>query len=154
MKKTKSILITMIMVTITTLGYAQKGTGNNTGNATASEASKIEQLSGELQEILVEPCTKTTGRYDTGTHLLIKTNKGQGQTLNIHLGPTSELADITEGLEKGDEIQLKLFSTKDLPENQYVVKEFKYKGTLYELRDANLQPFWAENQRGGRGRTR
>ncbi|MEF8810297.1 MAG: hypothetical protein V5A47_05185 [Bacteroidales bacterium] len=38
---------------------------------------------------------------------------------------------------------MKVFRTDNLPENQYVAKEFTSERKTYELRDAALRPFWA-----------
>lgn len=151
MKTTKRILLTMILLTVTSLGYAQRGTGSNSGIARSNTENGIEQISGKIQEIVTETCTQTTGRYSQGTHLLIKTAEGETQPLNVHLGPTRLVSDMTDQLKTGQEIQMKVFRTDDLPENQYVAKEFTSEGKSYELRDASLSPFWAGNRKGRRG---
>jgi len=143
MKKKKSMVITFILLMVTPLVYAQKGTGNNTGIARSNSVNEVIQISGELQKVVNETCTQTTGRYSKGTHLLVKTEAGETQPLNVHLGPAREVTSMTDQLETGQEIQMKVFRTDNLPENQYVAKEFISKGKTYELRDAALRPFWA-----------
>ncbi|MGM0532215.1 MAG: hypothetical protein ACQER7_12790 [Bacteroidota bacterium] len=151
MKPTKRILLTMILLTATSLGYAQRGTGNNSGIARSNSENAIEQISGELQEVITEPCAQTTGRYSKGTHLLVKTDDDETQPFNVHLGPTRMVSDMTDQIKTGKEIQIKVFRTDDLPENQYIAKEFTSEGKTYELRNEDLRPFWAGNRKGRRG---
>ena len=151
MKSTK-FLITVVLFALTSAGYAQKGMGNNSGIASSNSADEIEQISGEIREIITEPCTQTTGRYSTGTHLLVK--NGNNETLNVHLGPTNVVSGMTDQLNAGDEIHLEMYTTDDLPENHYIVKEFRSKGETYEIRNSNLKPFWANSNSSRRGRKR
>jgi len=149
MKGTK-ILITVVLLALASMGYAQKGMGNNSGVARTNSVDEIKQISGELQEIITEPCTQTTGRYSNGTHLLVKTD--ENATFNVHLGPTKEVSGMTGQLNTGEEIHLKMYTTEDLPENHYIVKEFTGKEVSHEIRDANLKPFWADSNGNRRGR--
>jgi hypothetical protein len=149
MKTTKNILISMILLSLTSLGYTQKGTGNTSGIAKSDLVNEIENVSGELQQIITEPCTQTTGRYSEGSHLLIKTNQERTSTLNLHLGPTRVISGMTNQLKTGQGIKVKVFSTKVMPANHYIVKEFQSNGESYEIRDSDLRPFWA-GKRGNR----
>jgi len=153
MRSTKSILIIGVFLTVTILGHAQKGTGNRSGIATNGSLTETKQVSGQIQKVLTEPCTQTTGRYSRGTHLMVKSEGGKARVINVHLGPTQEVADIMEHLEKGGKIQMAVFRTNDLPEEQYIAKEFTHNDKSYVLRDENFRPFWAGNSgRNGRGR--
>jgi len=154
MKLKNTMLATMIMVIVTSSGFAQKGTGNSSGVAKNYSSSIVTELSGELKKIVNEPCKKTTGRYSYGTHLFIETLNTRKRTLNIHVGPTEEIKRITENLKTGQQIEMMVFKTDDLPENQFIVKSLKVKGKLYTLRNEDLKPFWAGNQnhrKRGRG---
>jgi len=151
MKGTK-ILITVVLLALTSMGYAQKGMGNNSGIARTNSTDEIEQISGKLQEIITEPCTQTTGRYSNGTHLLVKNN--DNETLNVHLGPTKVVSGMTNQLNTGEEIHLEMYTTKDLPENHYIAKEFKSGEVSHEIRNSNLKPFWANSNSSRRGRKR
>ena len=146
-----SFLIAMVLLMATTLSHAQKGTGKSSGIVRSNTKNEIEQITGEIQEIVTETCTQTTGRYSHGTHLLVKTDKGETQPLNVHLGPTRLLSGMTDRLKTGQKIQMKVFRTDNLPENQYVAKEFTSKGETYELRNDALRPFWAGNRKGRGG---
>ncbi len=151
MKGTK-ILITVVLLALSSMGYTQRGVGNNTGIAGSNSVTEIDQVSGKLQKIVTERCTQTTGRYSDGTHLLVKTDQGKTRTLNVHLGPTSVVSDITDQLTIGEEIKLEVYSTEDLPDNHYVAKEVTGGGKSHEIRDSNLKPFWAGNNTKRRGR--
>lgn len=151
MKGTK-ILIAAALLAVTSMSYAQKGVGNKSGVARSNSVDEIEQVSGELQKTITEPCTQTTGRYSTGTHLLVKTGQGKTTNINVHLGPTKVVSDMARQLETGEKIRIKMYSTEDLPENHYVAKEFTSGGEVYEIRDSNLKPFWAGNNGKQRGR--
>ncbi|MGM0497839.1 MAG: hypothetical protein ACQESJ_07975 [Bacteroidota bacterium] len=149
MKGTK-ILIAVVLLAVTSMGYAQKGVGNNSGIARSNSVNEIEQISGELQKIITEPCTQTTGRYSNGTHLLVKDD--EDETLNVHLGPTYVMSEITDQLKTGEEIQMKVVGTEDLPDHNYIAKEIQSGEEAHEIRDSNLKPFWAGNNAKRRGR--
>lgn len=146
MSWTKNIFFAMIFLSITSLGFAQKGTGNQTGVARSNAAGDIEKLSGSIQEIIDEPCTNTTGRFSTGTHMLIQTGDERQSIINVHLGPAKMVADMKEKLNVDQTIEMTVFSTQDLPENHYIVKDLTAGGQTFELRDANLRPFWANSK--------
>lgn len=143
MNRKTNFLFTIVLLMIASLSYAQKGAGSNSGIARKNSANEVIQVSGILQKIIKEPCAQTTGKYSNGTHLLVKPEGDKSQTLNVHLGPTSIVSDITGQLKPGQELQLKIFDTDDLPDNHYIVKEITGKEKTYELRDAALRPFWA-----------
>ena len=152
MKRIKSIFLVTLFSILATAVYAQKGVGNQSGIGQSNTTLKTKQISGEVKKVLKEPCTQTTGRYDQGTHLLIETDDfGKDQILNIHLGPTTELNEMTDKLKLGREISLKVFKTKDLPEKQFIAQSFVYNDHSFTLRDDNFRPFWA-NSRSNRRR--
>lgn len=153
MHNTKSIFFAVALLTVTFLGHAQKGTGNKTGIARSGFVTETTHVSGQIQKVLTEPCTQTTGRYSQGTHLLVKSDQGQVRVINVHLGPTQEVSDMTEQLERGQEIQLTLFRTNDMPDEQYIAKELTSKNRSYVLRDENFRPLWAGSS-GRNGRKR
>jgi hypothetical protein len=153
MKRIKNISLGIILFVLATTGYAQKGVGNQSGIGQSNTPAKPKQISGEIKEVLKEPCTQTTGRYDQGTHLLVESEvDSKDHILNIHLGPTAVLNEMTNQLKPGRKIQLKVFKTSDLPKNQYIAKSYVFNQNSYTLRDADLRPFWANN-RGKKRRT-
>jgi hypothetical protein len=152
MKLTQVILFAVILFSASSYSYAQKGMGNKTGIARNNVTNATRKISGKLVKILNEPCTNTTGQYARGLHLIIKQNDQDVERLNIHLGPTSEMSEITEHLKPGQQLELKVFKTNELPDDQYIAKSFTSTHGTYELRNDQLRPFWAGNNRGRRQR--
>ena len=152
MRKKRPLFISILLIGFSLSGIAQKGTGDGTGIAGRNVVSVTENIEGTVQEVLHETCPQTTGRYDNGTHILIKPGSGDGQLLNIHLGPTAKLGDIVKNIDAGMNVSLKVFRTKKLPDNQYIAKEITVNNNTYALRDENLKPFWAGNRGYGRKR--
>lgn len=133
-----TIFISLMMLTM--IGYSQKGVGESQGVSKQGIKPQIVTLKGTVEEILTEPCKYTTGKSISGTHLIIKTN--QKQTLNIHLGPTTEVSGFVEDID-GNEIEIKAFRTDKLPSDHYIAKELMSKDETTVLRDETLKPFWA-----------
>jgi len=151
MQTTKKMAMILVLLALTPWVHAQKGVGNDTGVAAQGSFTETEQISGILKEVVTEPCTQTTGRYSNGTHLLVQTKQGTAKTLNLHLGPTKVVSDLTGQLSPGEDIQMEVYTTGDLPDHHFVVKAYTYDGETYEIRDASLRPFWAGNRRGRKG---
>lgn len=154
MKWTKNIFFAAVLFVMPLWLYAQKGTGNTSGVAGSNSTVTVENISGNIQKIITEPCTQTTGRFSTGIHLLVETMKDQNKiTYNVHLGPAKMVSEITEQLNVGQSIELSAFSTRDLPKNHYIAIELSNNNKTFEFRNADLRPFWANsNNRGGRRR--
>ena len=72
--------------------HAQKGMGDSTGMAWQAVKPEIVSFSGKILKVETEPCKKTTGRANVGTHFLLET--AEAEELNIHLGPADPVADI------------------------------------------------------------
>ena len=125
--------------------HAQKGMGDSTGMARQAVKPEIVSFSGKVSEVKTEPCKKTTGRANVGTHFLLET--AEAETLNIHLGPADTVADIAKKLKAGEQVTVKCFRTAKMEENHYVARLLVIGDESMELRDENLRPFWA----GGRG---
>src|SRR6056297_2171065 len=143
MKWSKSILFAVIFLSISSMSFAQRGTGNKAGIARNNSNNVTESISGRLLKILNEPCTNTTGRYDKGMHFIVDRKDKGGTNLNIHLGPASEVSEMTNHLKPGQEIRLKVFKTEDLPDNQFIAKSFTSNNETYKIRDDDFRPFWA-----------
>lgn len=130
-----------------TPAFAQRGMGDAEGVARSQEV--VQKISGTavVQEVAVEECTQTTGRYPVGIHLLAENS--DGESLNLHLGPEPVLRKITRQIEEGTEISFKAFRTTQLPENNFIVEVIGFNGKQLTLRDESLRPRWA-GQRGRR----
>jgi hypothetical protein len=149
--KTTLLLLTLAMVCgpLPRIALAQRGMGQASGVARQSVKPDVVTLSGTLAEIKTGPCEKTTGRSPIGTHLLLKTDKGDA--LNIHLGPQSAVADTVAKLTAGQAISVRAFRTELMPDKHYTAQSLTVGQTTIELRDAGLRPVWA-GPGSGRGR--
>lgn len=141
MKRIFSILIFHILVFMAIMALAQKGTGSLTGIARQSGDPEILQVSCTLKEAATGPCAFTTGRSNSGAHLIVFTD--DDIELNIHLGPTSDVAYIVKNLVPGQRIQCKVFRTSELPDDNFIAIELETDNSFYMLRDQNLRPVWA-----------
>ncbi|MFO1152727.1 MAG: hypothetical protein U1E42_03530 [Rhodospirillales bacterium] len=128
---------------------AQKGMGEPTGVARQAVKPPIETMSGTIKEIKVGRCERTTGRSLEGVHLIVQA--ADGNTINLHLGPTGALEDVLDQLSVGQQITFEAFRTDAMPPDAYVAKSLKAGDTAFELRDDNLRPNWAIAGQGGRG---
>jgi len=151
MNWTKILLTTLVLGNLTVFSFAQKGVGDNRGIAQEGIQTQVNEISGSLVKVIEEPCTETTGKYSTGTHLLIKHNiNDKEQVSNIHLGPAKLVSEMVDELVSGTDIDLNVYHADGLPENHYVAKNFSYGNNQYKLRDDNLKPFWANSRKGRR----
>lgn len=79
-----------------------------------------------------------------GTHLVVKTEK---ETITVHVGPTSYLAEKGITLAKGDAVEI-LGSRVTMGAGPVVIaKQIKKEDMTWTLRDASGRPLWS-----GRGR--
>lgn len=146
MKHLQKILILISLILMTLPVFSQKGTGSQTGIAREATNLEIIYISGMINEIKVGPCQNTMGRSNSGTHLIIEVDNNN--TLNVHLGPSTEVSHLTNKLKIGQEITIKAFRTNNLSENNFIAKEIFADNQIYTLRDSNLRPVWAEKGRG------
>jgi hypothetical protein len=147
MKNFKNLFVALSLLIVAIPVLAQRGTGSSTGVARSSSDAEIFNVSGTIKEVLIGPCKSTTGRSNSGSHIIINTS--DNSELNIHLGPSVEVASIVDDCTPGENVKCKIFRTPDLPENNYVAIELETDRKFYKLRDSNLRPVWA-----GRGRSR
>lgn len=121
--------------------HAQRGVGQGSGIAAGVEVPAIVSFTGRVVEVKTEPCQATTGRASVGTHFLLK--KSDGEVLNIHLGPASEVAEIAEELTANRKITATCFRTAKMAAGDYVAKSVTVGDRTLELRDQGLRPTWA-----------
>jgi hypothetical protein len=145
MKHFKEVLIFMSLIILALPVVAQKGTGSQTGIVRESTDAELSEVSGIIKEVKIGPCENSTGRSNSGTHLIVSTDNNS--ELNIHLGPTNEVSSIVKDLSPGLNIKCKVFRTDNLPDNNYIALDLETDSQFYLLRDSNLRPFWA-----GKGR--
>jgi len=140
-----AIVLTITCGLVTTAAHAQRGVGDPTGVAQQAVKPEVVSLSGEVLEVKTGPCENTTGPSLLGTHLLLKA--GEGETLNIHLGPAAQVEFLAADLTAGKTVKVKGFRTEKMEAGHYVAQTVAYGDRTVQLRDENLRPVWA----GGRG---
>lgn len=129
-----------VAILIAFAGYAQKGSGEASGLSRQGVNPELVKLEGMIQAIEQGPCKYTTGKSTSGTHLILVT---KDRTLNIHLGPTSEVLDFVANSENA-ELSVTAFRTNRLPKDHYIAKEFVLNESNIVLRDDKLKPLWAD----------
>lgn len=139
----KSLFVLALSGTFTTL-TAQKGMGETEGIAKGNEIPTLQTISGLVTEVKTGPCTYTTGKSTSGTHVMVQT--ADDAILNIHLGPTARIFDFIEEAE-GHQLEAVVFRTEKLPKNHFIAKELEYNGNKLVLRNGYLKPFWAHKGR-------
>ncbi|MCK4466701.1 MAG: hypothetical protein KAU83_13400 [Bacteroidales bacterium] len=142
MKTIFRLISICFLITISMYSYSQKGLGKQTGISHEINKTSVFNLNGELLEIKIGPCEYTSGRYEFGTHLILRNSKDDSR-INIHLGPTQEVQYVVDQLTIGNELKVKAFRTSEMPEDNYIAQEIIYDRKVITLRDKNLRPFWA-----------
>ena len=100
-------------------------------------------LKGTVEELAqVEGCCPGGG---TGTHLTLKSD---ATSLEIHLGPSSFLAERKFELAKGDVIEITGSKVKCMGEDVLLAREVKKGDKVLTLRNKQGVPEWS----GGRGK--
>jgi hypothetical protein len=150
MKNLMKTILFIAFCMIAMAGYAQKGVGEAKGVSQQQINPELLKMEGVIQQIKSGPCEHTTGRAVLGTHLMVKS---QGKMVNIHLGPTSEIAKLFSPSE-GDQITMTVFQTDKLPKDQFIAKEVAINGKSTVLRDDKLKPVWAGKNPKGKMRKR
>ncbi|NLY01968.1 MAG: hypothetical protein GXY83_38270 [Rhodopirellula sp.] len=108
---------------------------------------EIFSISGKVLEVKTGTCEDGTGRSPLGTHFLMKTK--EGETLNIHLGPASQVELLVADLSAGTKVKVEGFRTEKMKMGHYVAQTIAYGDRTVAIRDESLQPIWARAQ-GGR----
>jgi len=135
-----AVMVALVAVLIPS-AMAQKGKGDRTGVARAADRREVTTVSGELLRIKDGECSKTTGRSPTGIHLFLENQKDE--EVNLHLGPTEAVSQMVEGLETGDSVTARAFTTDKMEENEHVAVRFRTENEQFILRDETLRPVWA-----------
>jgi hypothetical protein len=143
------VFATAVVMAGTTIGgtaFAQKGTGEPTGMGQRADKPAIVSMSGIVKDNKIGPCKQTTGRSSEGAHLIIQS---QEKSINLHLGPSSDVGDVLKAATVGQQITFDGFRTDRMPPDAYVAKTVKTAGQTFTLRDDDLRPRWAGRGGGG-----
>jgi DNA/RNA endonuclease YhcR with UshA esterase domain len=143
MKRTKlwGILLTMMFLAVvaTPMGLAQGGMGQRrqVPKYNPSTEVTVKGTVGEVKEV--------TGRRGwAGTHLTLKT---ENETLDVHLGPASFLAEKKFKLAKGDQIEVTGSKIKYEGADALLAREVKKGNQTLTLRNAQGIPQWSRSSR-------
>jgi hypothetical protein len=137
------VLILVPMVFLLALpALGQRGIGNPEGVARHWLAPAVETFTGTVVEVEIAPCEHTTGRSLLGTHLMVQSDAGE--SINLHLGPSSVLGSMTERLVAGQRINFEAFRTPQMAAGHLVAASLTLaSGEVVTLRGDDFQPQWA-----------
>jgi len=89
----------------------------------------------------VDDVQQFTGRRGMdGTHLMLKTDT---ETLDVHVGPTSFLADKKFSVAKGDQVEVTGSKVKVGGADVLLAREITKDGSTVVLRDSQGRPQWS-----------
>lgn len=134
---------------IASVAHGQRGVGDPVGVARMAELPPVTEMSGTVTDMKIGRCVATTGRADTGLHLMVET--AEIDPLDLHLGPADVLAHVIDQVAVGDTVSFEAFRTDAMPENAYVAKTLTFDDKTVHLRDDGLRPSWARERGGFRG---
>ena len=93
----------------------------------------------------VEDVQQQNGRHGwSGTHLILKTDS---ETLDVHLGPSSFLAQKGFSFAKGDKLEVTGSRVKMNGKDTLIAREITKDGKSLVLRNAQGVPEWSGGQR-------
>jgi hypothetical protein len=138
--KARIITLTLMSAFIAVVVLAQgpgKGPGNGPGPMFRYDSSAETTINGTIEEI------KTLDMMcQTGTHLTVKTDKGN---VEVALGPAQFLSDQKLELKKGDQVQIIGAKANMRRGDMFMARQVTSGGKTVTLRDEKGMPAW---QRG------
>ena len=143
MKRTKpwAILLTMIFLAAVAppMGFAQRGMGRRARVPKYNPSTEV-TVKGTVDEV-----RKVTGPMGwAGTHLTLKT---ENETLDVHLGPASFLAEKKFKFAKGDQIEVTGSKIRYAGADALLAREVKKGDEILTLRNAQGIPQWSRSRR-------
>jgi len=129
-----------VILAVVSPAPAQRGLGQSVGVVRQQLKTDRETLQGEVIDVVIGPCEKTTGWALQGAHFTIETEKGQ---FNVHLGPASFVENVTFALKPGQKVTANVFRTDNMDKTHYIAIDVTVEDKTIELRDKNLRPLWA-----------
>ncbi len=143
---TKQHLLTFgLIVGFAATGLAQRGTGEAVGLARQGVQAEPVHLEGTLERVETGPCKHTTGEAVIGVHLFLRV--ADDQLINLHVGAAEAVSSFTDSLEPGTTLRVEAFRTERLPDNHYIARVIETEDESFEVRNEDLQPFWAAERR-------
>lgn len=123
------------------VAFAQAGMGQGRPGARYYNPSTEVTVKGTVEQV-----REVTGRRRgwNGTHLTLRTAK---ETFDVHLGPSSFLAEKGFKFAKGDQIEVTGSKVKYNGAEALIARQVKKEGKTLVLRDARGIPEWSRGRR-------
>lgn len=136
-----ALVAVLLVLTMAAPVEAQRGIGDPFGMANRADKPSISAHSGTILSVRTGPCESTTGRSYIGTHLIVRLDSGS--TINLHLGPTSDISAMISALDRGTYIAFDAFRTDEMADDALVATTIRHGSDVIVLRDETLRPVWA-----------
>ena len=136
------ITATVAIVLMVPAALAQQRKGSGKTMPRYDPATEI-TVEGAIEEIKEVECTMCRMGM-TGTHLVVKSEAG---THEVHLGPTSFLAEKNLTFAKGDPIEVTGSMVKFEGAEAVIAREVKVGDKTMALRNAQGIPLWSKGRR-------
>ena len=132
--RSKSVAVIAVILFISVpLTFAQRGARNYDPGTETTVKGTVEQVK------------QVTGRHGwNGTHLVLK---AEGETLDVHVGPSSYVASQGFSFAQGDEVEVLGSKGKLGGSGALIAREIKKGDKTLVLRDAQGVPQWAGGRR-------
>ena len=149
----KSMLWMAILVVLAvpaTAGQMRSGQGMGPGMGQGKGMPMYDPDAEIMIAATIEEVNEQGGNMGMiGTHLVVKTDE---ETLDVHLGPSTYLADQGFVFNKGDQIEVTGSKVKQENATFLIAREVKKGDKLLTLRDEQGRPAWAGMGGAGQGR--
>jgi hypothetical protein len=119
---------------------ARQGSG---GEGPRYDTSTELTLRGTIEEVR-EVADATRGRSATGLHLVVKTEK---ETIEVHLGPATFIAEQKMSLNQGDAVEIVGSRVKLAAGDAVIAREIRKGTQTVTLRDDKGIPKWSRGRR-------
>ena len=132
-----AIAVAAALIMPSAAAQVPRGTGRGTPNYNRSTEVTVTGTVEQVRQL-------ARGSGWGGTHLILKTDNG---TLDVHLGPSSFLAEQHFSFAKGDRIEVTGSKVKYAGTDALLAREVKKDGKVLTLRDPNGIPEWSRGRR-------
>ena len=136
MRNIKRLSLSVVIVALATVAYAQRGGGGNYNPATEVT------VTGTVESVENMP---SPGRGGGGLHLKLTAPSGP---IEVHVGPSSYVASKNVTFAKGDTLKVVGSKVTMAGEEVVIAREITKGDQVLTLRDAKGFPLWS-----GRGRS-
>ncbi len=134
--KVKALLIIAALAVATAVAQRSgmgSGGGMGQGPGFKYDPSAETKLTGTIEEV------KTVEMMCSGTHLIVKTDKGNTE---VALGPSQFVKDQALQLNKGDQVEVTGVKMTTRRGETFVARQITAAGKTVDLRDAKGVPAW------------